>query len=412
MDNLSHSVAGLAVGELVHRALREEPYIGRQRLRRRLLLASGWLASNIPDLDIILTPLLPEPLGYLLHHRGYTHTLLYILPQALLVWGGIWLFWPSARSLLRVSAMARKGFVSCLVASFAVHLLMDYLNSYGLHPFHPFESRWFYGDMVFIVEPLFWVPFGVPLILMIRRGWLKGGLLLLLAASLLFFTLKGFLAWPSLFFLGAVGAIIGMVQYKGRSNGAFILAATVSILFVGMQYMASLQADSLVRASEQGGNASAGIVDVSLTPFPSNPVCWNFISIESREREGVYLMKRGILSLAPDMQPPSSCPSGFSAPSGQHPLNRSMALLSEEKGSLERLRRLKADNCYFEAWLRFARVPSIGESEASDLRFAYGERGNFTSMDLEKLAGHSCPTHIPRWGFPRADLLMQSGARE
>jgi membrane-bound metal-dependent hydrolase YbcI (DUF457 family) len=33
-----------------------------------------------------------------------------------------------------------------------LHLGMDYLNVYGVHPFHPFDSRWRYGDMIFIVE--------------------------------------------------------------------------------------------------------------------------------------------------------------------------------------------------------------------------------------------------------------------
>jgi sec-independent protein translocase protein TatC len=43
------------------------------------------LAGNFPDLDLVLTPLLPAPLGYLLHHRGHTHTVLYALPQMLLL---------------------------------------------------------------------------------------------------------------------------------------------------------------------------------------------------------------------------------------------------------------------------------------------------------------------------------------
>ena len=37
-----------------------------------------------------------------------------------------------------------------------LHLSMDALNSYGVHLFWPFENRWFYGDSVFIVEPLYW----------------------------------------------------------------------------------------------------------------------------------------------------------------------------------------------------------------------------------------------------------------
>lgn len=81
MDNLSHSIIGLAVGELVQRSLALEHDPAAQQQRRRLLLVAGFLASNFPDLDLFLTPLLQRPLGYLLHHRGHTHTLLWVVPH-------------------------------------------------------------------------------------------------------------------------------------------------------------------------------------------------------------------------------------------------------------------------------------------------------------------------------------------
>ena len=81
MDNLTHSLVGLALGELVERALPAEPDPMRGRTRRRALLATGLIASNFPDLDLVLTPLLAPPLGYLMHHRGHTHTLLWACPR-------------------------------------------------------------------------------------------------------------------------------------------------------------------------------------------------------------------------------------------------------------------------------------------------------------------------------------------
>src|SRR5437879_1609176 len=127
MDNLTHSVVGLAVGELIHRSLPQEPDLDAHRMRRNLLLFSCWAASNFPDLDLVLANLLPAPLGYLLHHRGHTHTLLYAIPQALLLWVMIRLLWPAARELLKTSRNARIGVVVALCSGFALHLLMDYL---------------------------------------------------------------------------------------------------------------------------------------------------------------------------------------------------------------------------------------------------------------------------------------------
>ena len=160
MDNLTHSIIGFGVGEVVHRSLPDEADPRSQRVRHRLLLVSCALASNFPDLDLFLGKLLPDPLGYLLHHRGHTHTALMALPQALLLAALLWLCWPSARVLLRASVPARWGLVVSIVAGLALHLLMDFTNSYGIHPWHPFDGRWLYGDMVFIVEPLFWVAIG------------------------------------------------------------------------------------------------------------------------------------------------------------------------------------------------------------------------------------------------------------
>ena len=74
MDNITHSVIGLGVGELLHRSLPPEPQEAPQRTRRALFLFTAWFASNAPDLDLFLTRLMPRPFGYMLQHRGHTHT--------------------------------------------------------------------------------------------------------------------------------------------------------------------------------------------------------------------------------------------------------------------------------------------------------------------------------------------------
>ena len=168
MDNITHSLVGLGAGELLHRSLPPEADAAHQSTRHRLLLFACAVASNAPDLDLFLTRLLPQPLGYLLHHRGHTHTVLLALPQALVILALIWLLWPSARALLKASRSARAGLGGALLLGFGLHLGMDFLNSYGVHPFYPFDTHWFYGDMIFIVEPVFWVAFGVPMAMLLR----------------------------------------------------------------------------------------------------------------------------------------------------------------------------------------------------------------------------------------------------
>ncbi|HJV74391.1 MAG TPA: metal-dependent hydrolase [Noviherbaspirillum sp.] len=407
MDNISHSVVGLATGELVHRSLPQEADGDRQNLRRRLLLLSCWLASNFPDLDLFLTPLLPEPLGYLLHHRGHTHTLLYAIPQALFLWATLWLLWPSARKLLKESAAARSGVIISVCLGFTLHLLMDYLNSYGLHPFHPFDSRWLYGDMVFILEPVFWIAFGVPMAMTVRRPALKIALLVLLFGAPLFFTIREYLAWGSLAALALIGVVPGAIQHKAGAKGrqGLVVAFCMCLGFIGVQGVASGQARHLIAESVRAKDPSSELVDVSLSSFPTNPLCWAFVSVERNDGAGSYALRRGILSLAPDMLSTAECPASLSGDLPQNAPSRAIAFVSQENGKLDMLRKLKDSNCYFKAWLRFARAPSVNDTEASDIRFSSSPRGNFTTLNFAKFSGKECPRFVPEWDFPRSDLL-------
>lgn len=402
MDNLSHSVVGLAVGELVHRSLSEEPDGGRQRLRRRLLLLSCWAASNFP-----LTPLLPAPLGYLLHHRGHTHTLPYAIPQAILLWAMIWLLWPSARKLLRESASARIGVVLTLTLGFVLHLLMDYLNWYGVHPFHPFDSRWLYGDMVFIVEPLFWIAFGVPMAMMVRPPAFRFLVLALLIGAPLFFTTRGYLPWGSFAVLACIAVALGALQHRAgvRGRSALLAALTVGIGFVGMQGYASGQARRAVVETLQENGPASLVLDASMSSFPTNPLCWIFVSVERNERAGSYLLQRGILSLAPNILPVTECPISLSDRPSQKVLTPAIAFLSQQHGSLDTLRKLRNENCHFEAWLRFARAPWLRDTEATDIRFELDSGTNFTTIHFADFRSRQCPRFIPGWDFPRSDLL-------
>lgn len=413
MDNLSHTVAGLLAGEILHRSLPAEADAAQHGLRRSLMLATCALAGNFPDLDLVLTPLLPAPLGYLLHHRGHTHTVLYALPQALLLAALLWLLWPSARRLLRRSASARAGFGLSLAAGFGLHLMMDYLNSYGLHPFHPFRSGWVYGDMVFILEPVFWVAFGIPMVMTLRRPALRW--LLLCAAPLVLaaFAWRGYLAWQSLAVLLAAGGLLAYAGAHGRERrttlGLPLAAAALGLAFVGGQSLASSQARARVASDLHSRDPKATLLDAAMSPYPANPACWNFVAVESRADNGQYRISRGVLSLAPRTMPVSACPPAFAeAPlaSGEEAL----VLLDRRDYSLERLRRLAGEDCYLRDWLRFARMPMLDDDSASDARFASTPRGNFTTLTLATPERRACLSGVPQWGVPRADLLKPAAA--
>jgi inner membrane protein len=283
---------------------------------------------------------------------------------------------------------------------------MDYLNVYGIHPFHPIDSRWFYGDLVFIVEPLFWVAVGAPMAMTVRRRSAGTFLLVALAGVLVYFTFRGHLGAGSLAGLFAVGVVAGLFQHRAGERGrvGLTMAALLCAGFVVMQGWAATTGAQIVEKKLLEQDAGSSVLDVAMVAFPSNPLCWKFISVERSEEKNLYRLRTGMLSIAPNIMPLVSCPATFRAgpvsPGGDAV---QFVLLREE--SLSHLRELRDRHCHVEAWLRFARMPSIGSGTVLDLRFGDVPQSNFTSMDLERAEKLECGRNIPQWDFPRKDLL-------
>ncbi|GAB3383393.1 hypothetical protein GCM10027317_30750 [Massilia agri] len=402
MDNMTHSLVGLALGELVDRALPAPLDAGRGRLRRRLLLATGLLASNFPDLDLVLTPLLPAPLGYLIHHRGHTHTLLYALPQVALLLALLWLLWPGARRLMKDDRQARRAVIGTALLGMVLHLSFDGLNVYGVHPFHPFDSRWLYGDLVFIVEPVFWTALGVGLSLLAGPR-LRWPLLAFFAAMPLLFTWLGFLQLGSLAGLAALGLFVAAAHRRIGARAGLVTALLLCVGFVGVQGVAGQMARADVRAALAQAAPGSRVLDIPLSSFPANPLCWSFATVSEDAAAGSYGVRVGVLSLAPGLNPVSSCPARFGGVAG----SRETALVWKfsETRSLAEFRALQRNNCHFDAWLRFARVPSLAKGAATDIRFGAPDQPNFSTLPYAERQGAPCPSPLAGWGYPRADLL-------
>jgi inner membrane protein len=407
MDNLTHSLVGLALGELTHRLLPAEPGAAgastATRTRRRLLLTGAALASNFPDLDLVQTALTPAPLGYLLHHRGHTHTLLYALPQALLLLAALWLLWPAARALLRTSAPARRGLLAATVIGLLLHFGMDALNVYGIHPFAPFDPHWYYGDMIFIVEPVFWLALGTPLAAHVANGTWRRLLLGLFLALPALFVFTGHLQWGSFLGLTAVWALAVLLTRRAGERTALLAGVALAAGFVLLQGAMAERARGELRAALHRSDPAAVILDLPLSAFPANPLCWGMVAI-TREGPDGYRVRRGVLSLAPRITPAAHCPVAIG---GVHVAQTAapVAWAWEERGSVAALRALRGRDCRVDAWLRFARAPSLAHGGATDVRFGPPGAPNFSTLDLGAQPVPPCPRDVPRWGYPRADLL-------
>jgi inner membrane protein len=409
MDNITHSVVGLGVGALIDRSLPPEPDTARERTRQRMLLTVGCLASNFPDLDLVYTRILPAPLGYLLHHRGHTHTLLAALGEAILLLALVWLSWPNVRRLLQVSASARRGAVIAACAGLLLHLSMDGMNVYGVHPFWPWNTHWVYGDLVFIVEPVFWFAFGAPLAAIVPRPrlrWLFLGLMVLIPVAA---TLLGFLQWGSLAALLAIGLVLAWVtrhaheRHGARGRLALATGLAVSLAFVGVQAVALQGARSVLAAAVRTLDPGERLLDSALSAYPANPLCWSFVTVAQDQAGGSYHLRRGLLSVAPGIDPVRACPASIAGRASEDATPQ-LAWLGERRESLAALRTLARD-CHVNAWLRFARAPSIAGGLATDVRWGPLGSTNFSTMEIAAQADMPCPHPVPDWRYPRADLL-------
>jgi inner membrane protein len=346
---------------------------------------------------------MPAPLGYLLEHRGHTHTFLLELPQALLLCALLWLLWPAARRLLGASGTARGVLAATVISGFLLHIGMDAMNSYGVHPFYPFSGRWFYGDLVFIIEPVFWIGAGVPLIMTIERRWLQLAWLGVLGAVLAACVLKGFLHWGSWLLLACMAALIVLIMRDAPPRRGLLAGLGACLAFVGVQAAASSSAGAALSAELARRAPGSTLVDAALTAYPANPLCWNAVVIEHRPGSDAYQLRRSVLSLAPGWLPVSACPAGLTG-AVSAPASQGIATLSSDVSSLSALRQRAASDCYLQAWLRFARMPQLEGEVASDARFGTTLAPNFSTIDLSDFKGRTCP-QAPAWGMPRADLL-------
>ena len=160
MDNLTHSLVGAVMGQA-----------GLKR-KTGLAMPALIIGANLPDVDAACFFWLDgvEPLAF---RRGITHgpPAWVLLPLVLagILWG--WDRWqarrgtrPEGRLPVRFGWLYALSFLACLT-----HPALDWMNVYGIRLLEPFSHRWFYGDVLFIIDIWLWLILGVATWLSLRR---------------------------------------------------------------------------------------------------------------------------------------------------------------------------------------------------------------------------------------------------
>jgi inner membrane protein len=413
MDNVTHSLGGLLLAECAVRLRARRAGVEPSARFRAVAAVSSLIAANLPDADLFYTGVGGDRLRYMLHHRGYSHTVVAALIGAALVYGAALLVWRWRAHRAPAAADAR-WLLGLLVVSTLSHLVLDWTNSYGVHPFWPFDDRWYYGDSVFIVEPWLWVVSVPALVAASGARVVRLLLSLVLLAGLA-------LAWRvELVSTGAATALtIGAALLIGLA--VVLRPATRAITAVaGWLAVTAVMAAGSARARETAVRAAresdpAEVLDVVVSPLPANAVCMAVIVVE---RSGVsYRVATARVSAAPSITEGSRCGARSGAAGTFQPATRRSTPAihwdAEWTAPTDQLVTLARESCPALAALRFIRVPiwrDVGGETVllGDVRFGGGSGNGFSDVRVPRRSP-ACPEATPPWIPPRAALLRQNG---
>ncbi|MBX2842501.1 MAG: metal-dependent hydrolase [Flammeovirgaceae bacterium] len=145
MDSVTQIVLGAAVGEAV---------CGKKIGNKAMIW--GAIAGTIPDLDVMLAPF-QDTVQYLSNHRGFTHSFLFaFLFSPLFAW-----------VLLKIYPNGKAGFKDWTLLfflGFVTHIALDSFTTWGTQLFYPFSNYGVAFYSVFVIDPLYTVPFAIFLI--------------------------------------------------------------------------------------------------------------------------------------------------------------------------------------------------------------------------------------------------------
>ncbi|MCA1621476.1 MAG: metal-dependent hydrolase [Acidobacteria bacterium] len=280
MDNLTHSLVGLAAAKAG---------LGRRSPYATFVCVA---AANLPDIDIVA--LAGGPAFYLQHHRGITHSIVGMLALAValpLLFVALERLWARLRG--HEARASLKWLLLCSLLLSVSHPLLDWTNSYGVRPLLPWDGRWFYGDLLFIVDPWVWLLLGGACSLLAAARWqvIAWGVLAL-GVTFLFVRvgMRPDLGMPvgALVLWGAALAALVILHLTktgerfGRRAPALALAlvaaycGVLSVLQARALGEAEILADGRVRREGQR------LLRVAATPVLATPLTWRCLAEADR----------------------------------------------------------------------------------------------------------------------------------
>ena len=397
------------VGAAVHRSTVASSKL-TESAHRNVAIAVMVVGGNLPDSDLIHTQWAGTKLDYVLHHRGYTHTVVGVLMLSVLLFAAVRLWWryrkvePSAADVRVLMVLAVLGPL--------LHLGLDFTNSYGVHPFWPVDNRWYYGDAVFIVEPLIWAC-SAPLLCTLRSVGARVLVALVLVIGIGLSWGSGLVPAPFAALLTLLTLSLALVSRYSSARVALASGLAAWLVLTAMFVATGRMADARVDAVLADRFPAARTLDTVLTPMPGNLVCREMMTAQLEENR--YVVRSGIHSLLPGWMPADECAQLRLSGTPTAPLAPTPPALTDEVvwiGELSVPQQVPAslaqDYCAVDALLQFARVPwAVPQGDGwlvGDLRYDREPELGFAEIEVSP-SEEECPGLRPPWIPPRQDLL-------
>jgi inner membrane protein len=167
MDSITHIALGACMGEA---------FAGRTLGKKAMLW--GVLAQSAPDIDFLASFWMDTP-GYLLAHRGFTHSFLFcfIITCLLALVAERW---------HRPHDIQLSRWLLFFGGVIFIHIFIDAFNNYGVGWLEPFSHKRISFNAIYVADPFFSVWPGITLIMLVylnrytpkRKKWWRAGLIL------------------------------------------------------------------------------------------------------------------------------------------------------------------------------------------------------------------------------------------
>jgi inner membrane protein len=273
LENLTHTFVGLAAAKAGLE--RTSPYA----------TVTCLVAANLPDADIVT--LVNGPYVYLEQHRGVSHSVAGTLVLGLLLPVFVYAVERLISRLRGREPRARlKGLVISSLLVSASHPLLDWTNSYGVRPLLPWDGSWFYGDLVFIIDPWLWLLLGGACALTTSqtrpRAYAWAAVAALMTAALLFLPQRMNSGLPAgahfVWFVVLLGLVLARGSNLQERWGRAIPAAALALVVAYWGALALCHARALGHAQE-AARAIASVRGetvrrVAAMPLLADPTTW------------------------------------------------------------------------------------------------------------------------------------------